>query len=715
MALPLTLPLVLAVALAAPGSADSKTDRIEPPVFGSEVSLVAVPVFVVDKRGRAMRGLQPEDFELFDDKRQVPIVSFQYVDTSSPESQDTLREAPAARRRFLLLFDMSFTDPGGVMRARRAARDFVQRGTARSDLVAVATFDTQRGVRVVANFTEDRSLLLHAVDTLGVPSLAHIQDPLSLALSAEQTDVTLGLDTPELTAALSDSVTRYLAMQMRAVEEQVYRSQVLQLLGSLQDLAGGLRGVEGRKQVLYFSAGFDAQVMVGTAGSDQRLASEAVLRGALWEVSAEGRYGDPRLRTLFRDAAQALSNADCVVHSIDVTGLGRDDSLTRTRVNPDPSRLEGQATAGRESLNFLAAETGGRFFKDANDLGLVLAEVLEMTSRYYVLGYQPSDLKGPGAFHKLKVKVRREGGRVSHRAGYFERMPRPSQTALQQQFESAQLVMHGIGPDNLPFTALCFPFPSPGGLQPLGLVLQLPREEIPEGRPLSLEVYGYAVGDDGTVHDHIAQLVRVDIALADPARQAKGLSFQATLQVPPGRHTLKLMMQNVDTGESGAQFIDLTVPPYDPNAGFLLPPLVMEAPGQWLSLELGRARGPRPAYPFTLEGEPFLPRTSFAVRAGVPEKLVLIAYDPDRASDPAADLEIRSSLTDAKGAAGPAGRLRIDRVQREPGGRRTYVFEYVPDPVAPGDYTLRIGIGEAGTELAAYTRIHVAADDLGSP
>ena len=78
---------------------------------------------------------------------------------------------------------------------------------------------------------------------------------------------------------------------------------------------------------------------------------------------------------------------------------------------------------GRESLNFVSYETGGRFFRDTNDLGQVLAEVQDMTSRFYILGFQPDRLKGPGQFHKLKVKVARKGTNISHRAGYFERTP----------------------------------------------------------------------------------------------------------------------------------------------------------------------------------------------------------------------------------------------------------------------------------------------------
>lgn len=692
-------------------SAPAAERKAKTPVFGSEVSVVSVPVFVVDRDGHAMRGLHPEDFQLYDDKRKVPIVSFQYIDTTSPAAQEMIREAPPARRRFLLLFDMSFTDPGGIIRAREAAHRFVLRELAPSDLAAVATFDVNRGIRLIANFTEDKALLVKAVETLGVPSLVRLDDPLSLSVQMADIPISGRSERDESNnSAIADSVLAVMARRLRSMNEAIYRDQVTQLLSSLGDLARSLSGVEGRKQVLYFSAGFDSQALVGNTGNQMRIASESIANGDLYEVDSEARYGDTRLRDIFGRITRALSNADCVVHSIDVTGLGRDDSLIQTDVTRDPSRLDNGSTTGRESLNYLSTETGGRFFKDTNDLGTALDEVLAMTSRYYILGYQPNDLKGPGHFHKLKVKVRRKGVKVSNRAGYYERVPRPSQTHLQQQFESAQLIMTGVGRDDLRFSALCLPFPVPGDRQTLGVVLQVPREEIVGKGPVPLEVYGYAVAEDGSVADHLAQLARVDLHRADPEGRAAGLSFYGTLEVPPGRYTVRFMLQRPDTGAAGVQFIDVNVPPYDPRAGFLLPPVLMEDARRWVSLEMGAAkRTARDPFPFTVGGEPFLPRTNFTVRGGAPEKLVLIAYDPDRPKDPAAGIEIHSSLTDASGAAVPPGTLRVDHVFRDPGGRRTYLLAYTPGSIAPGDYTLRIGIGEAGTRLESYALLRVGA------
>jgi hypothetical protein len=168
------------------------------------------------------------------------------------------------------------------------------------------------------------------------------------------------------------------------------------------------------------------------------------------------------------------------------------------------------------------------------------------------------------------------------------------------------------------------------------------------------------------------------------------------------------MVERPDTGSAGVQFIEMTVPPHDPRAGFLLPPVVMDDMGRWLALNLEkRAEAGRTVFPFNVEGRPFLPRTSFAVERGASEKLVLMSFEPDHPRDPAAQIEIHSSLTDAAGGIVPPGPIRIERILRGTDGRRTYVLAYRPEDVTPGEYTLRIRIGEGNDQLESYALLKV--------
>ncbi len=439
------------------------------------------------------------------------------------------------------------------------------------------------------------------------------------------------------------------------------------------------------------------------------------MEGRLWDVDGQSRYGDSHIRSLFGDATQSLARSDAVVHAIDVTGFGEDEMISRAapQINPGSGATMSVrgSVSGRESLNFISAETGGRFYKDANDLKPVLDEMLEMTSRYYVLGFQPLDEKGPGTFHKVKVRLARKGVKLSHRPGYFERETGPGVPMLQRKFDAAQLVVTGLGENDLDFDALCVPFPRPGERQALSVVLQVPKASLAwqAGKELAVEVYGYVVDQKDSVVDHFAQLARIDPARLDPEASREGLSLQGTFNVRPGRYTIRLMLRDRDSGASGVKFLDVSVPPYDANVAFVLPPMVADEPGRWIGLDMGagKAEASEQPLPFEIDGKPFLPRASFRVRPGEPERLVLMSFEPRILGDPAADVEIRSSLTGKDGRVEPPGRLRVERVQRDLLGRRTYVFSYTPDSLEAGDYTLRIGLGESGALAQSYALLRV--------
>jgi hypothetical protein len=469
-------------------------------------------------------------------------------------------------------------------------------------------------------------------------------------------------------------------------------------------LGQSLRSVEGRKQVLYFSAGFDSQTLVGTQSTADLLQeAEAVVQGRIYDVDTQRRFGDDEVRGALSRMTKTLSRADAVIHAVDVTGLGVGMDPTRTTVRADSER----ATQGRESLHFMAAETGGRLLKDTNDLGAALAEILDMTSRYYIVGYQPDDLRGPGRFHKLKVKVKRQGSRVSHRAGYHEPNRTVPATALQRKFEAAQLIMTGTGDNDLGFSALCLPFPAPGPRQSLGLVVQVPREQVRwTGGVLGLEIYAYAVDRQGAVAGHLARFAKLDTAVADGAGRARGVTVLGALSLPPGDYTLRLMVTERASGASGSQFLDVSVPAYDPRLGFLLPPVVLERPEEWLALDL--AEGAEEASLFSVGGRALLPRASFGVEPDRPQKLMVIAYPPHRPGDPAAAIEITSVLRDAAGQVVTGGTLRIDNVYRDKGARRGYLLDYTPEGVAPGDYKLTVAVGEEGkARLESYSLLRV--------
>jgi len=148
----------------------------KPPVFGADVAVVAVPVFVTDKNGKAVGGLTAADFEVEDGGRKVPIVFFQALDVDAPvtvEAQAGLTPSlpisvqAEGPRQFLLLLDLEFSPPAGAHRGRAAAASFIREQLAPGDLVAVAVWG-RNGLRVLTNFTADHDKAALALEGKGV-------------------------------------------------------------------------------------------------------------------------------------------------------------------------------------------------------------------------------------------------------------------------------------------------------------------------------------------------------------------------------------------------------------------------------------------------------------------------------------------------------------------------------------------------------------------
>ena len=341
-----------------------------------------------------------------------------------------------------------------------------------------------------------------------------------------------------------------------------------------------------------------------------------------------------------------------------------------------------------------------------------------MTSRYYVLGFQPEREKGPGAFHKIKVKVARKGVKLSHRPGYFERERRAAaQTVLQRQFDAAQLVVTGAGANDLrlhePVPALPAP---PARSRRSGSWCRCRTTSLPwqAGQPLAARGLRLR-GGRGRHRARPPRAARARRSRAGRPRRGRRAASRSsgTFEVPPGRYTIRLMVRERDERQArGVQFLDVTVPPYDARVGFAAAAARgSTTPERWLKLEMAAASAAAP------HGPPFQRRRP-AVR-------------------PARELRGRTGRPRAAGAdglrarsSGRSGRRRRDPLvahrerrarRRRPGGcassastddgdgRRTFVFSYMPEDGRGRRLHAAIGLGDGAARLEAYSLIRLRA------
>ena len=271
--------------------------------------------------------------------------------------------------------------------------------------------------------------------------------------------------------------------------------------------------------------------------------------------------------------------------------------------------------SGQGSLSEMARLSGGRFFRNTNDPGVALGEIAEMSRHYYLLAFEPQQVRGPGRFHKLKVQVRGKDREVSHRSGYYERTAYADRPSLARRFEAAEIITKGIDVDDIPIRVVGVPYRTSDGKVTLSFVLEADGEAVlrgAQGGRVGLEIYGYALDEAGTVKDLVAFTSALDVATAGPRLRARGLQCHSTFTLAPGRHSLRFMVRDSASGRTGARGLDVTVPDFDPAEVLLFPPLFMDEPKEWLILE-----APSRSAPAADDAVPSSPRSVHGARAPV--------------------------------------------------------------------------------------------------
>lgn len=603
----------------------------ELPVFGAEAVVIAVPVFVVDKAGRAVPGLTQDAFRVEDDGKPVPIVAFQAVDAGAPPFAPGMPQVTraAARRQFLFLFDLSFSTPDGVRRAREAALQALDQGLAPGDLAAAATFGSA-GVKLLVGFTSDREQLRRAFQDLAGLQQDRRPDPLGLAFDMGLrlgdggglgTDARRG-DDPGRGADM-DAQLRVHLLQQDQVERQIYAGRVQTFLDGLEGLSKLLDSIQGRKQVLLLSAGFDPGVLGGVDGAQRVESTRSVTEGRLWEVDTTAHFGDTQATQQMSGLFNALAASDVVIHSLDVTGLGAGAGAE------SGGRGAGGANRGSESLAQLALNSGGRFVKSANDAAAALREILDASRYYYVLAFEPRPGgKKAGQLRRLKIKATGDGLKVSHRAAYT--LPTAgAREASSARLATADAVVKGLEGGAFELNAVALPYRTAAGSLSLPVVLQIDGADlVPKDArgTLELEVFGYAFGADGRIVDAVTATPRLDLAQLGATIQAKGVQILTSLRTTPGPHELHFLVRERASGRAAALRVAVTVPDFAGGAAVLSPPLFMDDPRTRVVVPTASLGHPQLEIPFRLGEVPFVPDAAAVLRNGESRDVSLFTW-----------------------------------------------------------------------------------------
>ncbi len=407
-----------------------------------EVTVVNVDVHVTDKKGNPIKGLTKEDFEIFENKRQVVISNFSVVEDGRPQTApdpskardrvaqepappvpDRLRLSPVPedQRLHLVIYVDNFNiRPFNRNRVFRRLREFLQSKLSRQDRVMLVSYD--RSLHVRHEFTSDAQIIAGA--------LFELESLSGFGLQADS-------DRRDVVRAIQEATTGIdVTWRVRQYAQSAFNDLSFSL-DALNDIVGWLAGLPGRKAILYVSDGLpmvpgeDLFYMV-----NEQFKGESSVLFMAREFDASRRFQEL--------TARANSNR-VTFYTLDAAGLRPPQtSSVESDVSGQPgiqSFTESVYISNLQApLLMMAEETGGQTILNTNDVGPGLERVASDFKSYYSLGYTPTH-SGSGRYYKIEVKVKRKGLRVRHREGYrdkplYTRMEEGTISSLRFGFDS---------------------------------------------------------------------------------------------------------------------------------------------------------------------------------------------------------------------------------------------------------------------------------------
>ncbi|MBV8203028.1 MAG: VWA domain-containing protein [Acidobacteria bacterium] len=664
----------------------------------TEVTVVQVPVQVV-RDGNPVQGLTAADFEVFDGRRQQKVTGFEVLDLSARQGAAVPSIPPALRRHFLLLFDLAFSEPKSLIKARHMVAEMIP-ALHPSDLVAVATYSASKGPRIVLGFTSDRRQVLQAIDTLGLPELVDRNpDPLSLIAADLQQNLKMdsggGAGKAGAADAALENAKDFTRLDERASHEQ-QAALVAALSRSFSDLARLLDSVHGRKQVIYLSEGFDTAVLLGAEDQkEQQDMADLSIHGQGYTINSDTRFGNTRGANVLEKMMEQFRRSDCIIQAVDIGGLRAQGDLGLGRVS------------GEGALFTMAHDTGGELYRNFNDLAAAMSQVLKKTSVTYVLSFQPDEIKHDGSYHKLRVEIKgpaAKGAQIFFRPGYYAPKPYRQQNASERMLAAAENVIGGGDRGALGMAVLAAPFRMAGDKAYVPVVIEADGESLlagTSGDALPAEIYAYAISSSGSIQDFFTQSLRFDLAKVAPALRQGGIKFYGHLDLPPGEYNVRVLVRNGGTGAYGLRSQPLVVPAFAEQAAVLLPPFFPEAPGRWLMVrEAGRGEQRTAPYPFVVQEHAYVPASRPVLAAGQAAAVALVGYHL-----PAGSFKAEARVLAADGKDLGEGDLKLGpRENPDAAGedRLTATFR-PPAGLVPGEYQLVIVLTDAqgGTHNSA--------------
>jgi VWFA-related protein len=665
------------------------------------VNVVSVDVVVRDSSGNVVRGLTVKDFIVSEDGKPQTVETFSFQEIAAAPSDDpdiqlldgleekvraeaaraasaspTTAAAPAPtadaaslinRRMLTIVFDVSSMQPDDVQRAVEDARDWVGEKMTGADLVAIITIGSR--LNVLTDFTPSREDALAALQALAYNEGTEV-NPEAIVTAATEADAAAAADS-------SSTVTEADAFQE-------FNNDVR--LRALKTLCQELTPIQQKKALLYFSAG------MSRSGDDNQIE--------------------------LRSATSTCNRGNVSIYAVDTRGLqavaagGSAASRGNGRSLLTGGGMRGfqQLNQSQETLNTLAADTGGRAFTATNDFGEAFARVQSDLAAYYLLGYQSTNPARDGRFRRIQVRVNRpdmKGLRVEARPGYYAGRSFANTSSRDREAQLDDQLSAAVSSTDVPMVLGAGYFRQQGAERGndrggdrfyVPIALAVPGFAVPvaeKAAEVQLDVKGEVRDERGRVIGRLRETIKVPSGGADTLA-GRQVFYQSGVTLPPGRFVAKVVVRENTGGAIGSFEAPIFVPQMNGQT--------IKVSSVVMSTQVQKAAGGRSENPLVRDGVQLLPNLTRAVGRSQKVYFYYEVYDPAVAGQ---SPDLRTSLAFYRGGVKVFETPMVTRTAIDEPNRRAVVFQFeLPaEQFRPGTYTCQINIIDSIASAVAFPRI----------
>lgn len=369
-------------------------------VLRTNTRLVVVDVVATDSKGQPVPDLKASDFTILEDGKPQKISGFNFEHLAGAPAQAVQINLPPSVVTNLPKFQSNSLN---VILLDTGNGDFTEQIYARDQLLKflngaaldrpVAIYAMQGQLKLLHDFTTDNKSLSASVAKYRPPAKNNSSE------SAE---------------------SRASAFATRG-DYHTSERDIENTLNQLNVLAKILAGYPGRKNLIWLSESFPLVLFPESATFPIGLKTQDMTSGASTMQRLQTSSPFKTYAELIKKISDALMSAQVAVYPVDSGAVGKDDHL-----------------ASQHTMDNMAESTGGKSFKNSNDLVLGLRSGIEDGSTYYTLTYYPENKNWDGLFRRIQIKTERGNVNLRYREGYYavdpEKLHKEDSDAVAENF-----------------------------------------------------------------------------------------------------------------------------------------------------------------------------------------------------------------------------------------------------------------------------------------